>query len=158
MTKSKGIRPRRGSVIAHFRENLYVVTSACKVWPYARAGQYGVVSVDTRQFYVHHLACLAWNGPPPPGKEAGHGPCHNPLCWNGGHVSWRSPEEQYLDKLRDGTHGMGSRNPQATLTDEMVYAIRRSPPTSQKVVARQFGISQPTVSNIITGKTWRHLK
>lgn len=67
---------------------------------------------------------------------------------------------------RHGTHthpelmARGERIGCAKLTNEQVRTIREvysAGSTSQSVLAARFGVSQPRISEVISGKTWRHL-
>lgn len=53
----------------------------------------------------------------------------------------------------------GSRNPVAVLTEEIVAECRcrNAAGESQSALAREFGVSQPTMRDAIIGKTWRHV-
>jgi len=47
--------------------------------------------------------------------------------------------------------------PSARLSEESVLAIRASHDL-QSVLAERYGVAQPTISNIVIGKTWKHVK
>lgn len=162
MTKSRGIRPQRGSVVQFFYDNLYIEVPDCKVWPYGTAGQnhYGVVFFGGKPFYVHQLACQAWNGPRPPGVQASHGPCHNTRCWNGAHLTWETPPDNNRNKLRDGTATVGERNAMARLTTAAVLEIRRlcAEGVQRDGIAAQFGVHRMTIDSVAARRTWAHVQ
>jgi hypothetical protein len=62
--------------------------------------------------------------------------------------------ENEADKLMHGTSLDGSRNHQAKINEDQVQEIR-SPPLPGAALARQFNVSQTTVSNIRLGRNWR---
>jgi hypothetical protein len=107
---------------------------------------------------VHHLVLDAFTGPCPPGEEARHGPggaLDNRLV----NLCWGTHAENEADRVRDGTSNRGERQWQARLTREQVMECRRryAAGESQGVLAAEFGVSGPTVSNAITGETWSWL-
>lgn len=57
--------------------------------------------------------------------------------------------------------GRGEENGMAKLTEEIVKAIRadyKRGGVSQRELAVKYGISQPTVSHVVTGYVWGHVK
>lgn len=148
-------------VLDYFREHLYDQTDECMLWPYAAARGYGQVWLDGRAQAVHVLACIAHHGPRPPGMEAAHGPCHNPRCWNGRHLSWRTTAQNHgEDRLRDGTHPRGEGNPKAKLTADDVRAIRAEYArggVSLRDLGARYGIYFTTVGAIVRRQKWAHI-
>lgn len=57
----------------------------------------------------------------------------------------------------DASHGEGHCN--AKLTEQAVREIRQrsSEGESQRSLARTFGVSQPAIHQLITGRTWKHI-
>lgn len=45
-----------------------------------------------------------------------------------------------------------------TLCDDDVRQIKASPTEFQRVLAKRFGVSRTIISNIRTGKIWRHVR
>lgn len=154
-------RTRIDELWGFYLEHVYEPSDGCKLWPYALDKRgYGWLVRQGKRYAVHALACLAWHGPPPPGTGAAHGPCHNPQCWSGAHVSWRTHQENMADKTRDGTNPAGERNPGARLTAEEVLQIRAdyaSGRVSQKSLSEAYGTCDSNISNIVNGKRWTHL-
>lgn len=108
-----------------------------------------------RNFSVHHLVLMAFAGPKAPGQEALHGPggaLDNRLV----NLSWGTHPANMRDKMRDGTQSCGETCASNTkLTADLVRQIRqRSRFETQVALAREFGVAQPTISNICTGTTW----
>ena len=75
--------------------------------------------------------------------------------------SW---EASFVDQLVKGTVGYGDEylpRPRTKLTDAQVREIRwRYDPydgVTQAVLAAEFGVARSTISDIVTGKTWRWL-
>lgn len=151
----------QGVPLAFFQEHLFTLTDDCKVWPFAKSvGGYGRLYVDGRMQSVHTLACTAWHGPMrPPRTQAAHGPCHNPACFNGSHLSWKTPVENAKDRRRDGSAHFGALVNGAKLNDQDVLTIRArlSAGESRKALAAAYGVHYMSITQIHTGKTWKHL-
>ena len=65
-------------------------TDECILWPYARSSRgYGKVSVNGTVRPTHRLALETVSDPPTLKHHPAHGPCHNPLCVNPRHLSWK---------------------------------------------------------------------
>lgn len=147
----------------HFLANLYAVSDECLIWPYsADQHGYGMVAFNGgRQIRVTIRACNAWHGPRPgPQYDAAHGPCHNPACWNGAHLSWKTHQENLsADRDRDGTMMRGEQAPWAKLTDSDVLAIRARVAVGepQVMLCREFGLSSAYLSLLINRKRWTHV-
>lgn len=53
----------------------------------------------------------------------------------------------------------GQQHPSAKLTDSVVITIRRRAAAgeTQRALAREFGVSQPAVGQLVNRRTWKHL-
>src|SRR5258708_27925774 len=111
-----------------------------------------------RTWPVHQLVRLAFGGQRPAGLE--------PLAWPGGHLDDRlvnlrygTSKENAADRVRDGVANRGERCGTARLTEVVVLECRRryAAGETQMALAAEFGIKPPTLSNLVTGRTWRHL-
>lgn len=125
-------------------------------------GYHGVVfSVAgiRKSILVHKLVLEAFVEPCPEGHEARHldgDPTNNRLD----NLAWGTPSENERDKLRHGTSQRGEGNGMTKLSTEQVREIirRNANGESQRALAVAFGIHQPQVSRIVTGKRWGHLE
>lgn len=66
------------------------------------------------------------------------------------------------DMASKGRHSAGNRkgakNHNARLSPEDVCLIRKkAKAASQRQVAKEFGVTQQTVSDLVTGRRWAHL-
>lgn len=108
--------------------------------------------------YVHRLVCRTFLGEPQNGQEAAHGdgdPKNNRLA----NLRWATPAENMEDKLRHGKVPSGERHKFAKLTDAAVRDIRSAKgATTDRDLARQYGVSQATVHAVRIGRTWKHVK
>lgn len=113
---------------------------------------------------VHALVCEAFHGLRP-------SPRHQTAHWNGNpednrpeNLRWATAQENIADKIRHGrvSRTSGEINGQVKLTASQVNEIRArwgqaGRGVSQRALAREYGVSQPTISNIISRTTWRHI-
>lgn len=108
---------------------------------------------------IHRLVLEAFVGPRPDGLEARHrdgDPTNNRLD----NLLWGTSSDNENDKRRHGTMQYGERNGMTKLTEEQVREIisRHANGESQRALAVAFGIRQPQVSRIVTGRRWGHLE
>ena len=108
--------------------------------------------------YVHRLVLMAFSGPAGQGLSA----CHNDGDRSNNRISnlrWDTTTANHADKKIHGTLKQGGLCYQAKLRDVDVQSIRRmlSEGLEQKEIAKLFGISQPSVSDIKHGRTWKHV-
>lgn len=131
----------------------------CIVWPMCRIKNgYGTVYFAGKQLYAHRLMCEMVKGPPPsPTHEAahscgnGHGGCVNPR-----HLSWKTISENLRDCRRHGTHVRNRSGAKGKLTPRNVMLMRRLKGIhTQAEIAAQFGVSEPTMRDILSGRTWK---
>ena len=139
-------------------EMIAAPTDECIVWPYGKftCGYGSVYVVGKGVHRAHRLALSTISDPPTEKHHAAHGPCHNRLCVNPRHLSWKTAAENNEDKKRDGTHI-------CHISDTDVDRIRslwkgpyrgpdRTGPT-QSELADEFGCSFPQISRIVNCKT-----
>jgi len=113
-----------------------------------------------RTTYVHRLVAEAFLGQPPNADmNANHidGDKTNARASN---LEWVTPSgntrhawsKRLTHALRGRTNGMSK------MTDETVREMRRLRPTTTiHALARQFGVSRPTVKRIVSGRGWKHV-
>jgi len=146
----------------------------CWLWQAAKNGNgYGVFCVGhQRNYYAHRFSLeLALGRPLGPGMLACHR-CNTKSCVRPEHLYEGSRVANAQDALRDGRlrvgdlHPMrlhperratGERHGSARLTESLVRAIRERSSENQYVLAEEFGVTQTTISQILLGKTWRHV-
>ena len=81
-------------------------------------------------------------------------------CVNPDHLFLATNSENIADMDAKGRRvsGKGENHSQSKLTDEDVREIRESSNWPQWVTAKVYGVQQTTVSLIVQGKTWTHIK
>ena len=115
----------------------------------------------THKRAVARLVAAAFIGPRPDGCVVRHrdGIKSNNVPAN---LSYGTPTENEQDKRGHGTAPIGQHHPAAKLTEGQVADIRRRfiayhPVHGGAAMGREYGVSQNTVSKIVTGKLWPHL-
>lgn len=126
----------------------------CLIWPFARTRDgYGKFSGKI----VSRLVCEKTHGPPPtPEHQAAHSCGNGHLgCVTIRHLSWKTRQENAMDKTAHGTQPVGDRNGRAKLSEADIQAIRDLPDRlPQRQIGLMFNVSQQQISKIRCGKTW----
>jgi hypothetical protein len=136
--------------------------NACWLWTGSTTGggngDYGTLQVNGKPHYAHRLSYRFHVGYIPDGLCVLHA-CDTPSCVNPAHLSVGTRKENTQDAVRKGRLAHGNRHPGAKLTDAKVREIRerRAAGERQPALAREFGVSQVSVSLICANKTWRHV-
>jgi hypothetical protein len=101
---------------------------------------------------------LATGIPCPAGREGCHR-CDNPPCCNPAHVYYGTRQENVDDMWARGRSSHGSAHPMAKVTEPQVLAIRErfAAGEFETNLAREYGLSDSTVSNIVNGRIWKHV-
>lgn len=130
----------------------------CLLWPFSKnAGGYGSVTYRNVRQSASRLMCVLAHGEPQGAKDTRH-KCRNRLCCNPRHLEWGTRTENMNDKRRDGTSRCGEDNPNSILTESKVKRILKlSQAVSQKRLAKDFGVSQRAIFDIIHGRKWAHI-
>ena len=145
--------------------------SPCHEWTGSsnNAG-YGAVGWRNSMRLVHRLVYALTHGveyEDIPRKTAILHKCGNRACVRLSHLE--AGTQQYNDKaalaanlrrIADGTHNLlGSNHPRSKLTEDDIPVIRArlAKRDRQVSIAADFGVSTSSISNIKTGRTWRHI-
>lgn len=106
---------------------------------------------------VHVLVLEAFVGPCPDGQESLHGdgiPGNNTLT----NLRWGTRTENIIDALNHGAMPRGSKRWNAKLTDADIPIIRRAfGIRSYANIGREYRVSETTIRQIKSGKTWSHI-
>ena len=73
-------------------------------------------------------------------------------------LKWGTPQENYADSVSHGTAARREKNGRAVLTGNQVRSIRiryASGLSSQRLLAREFGVTHPTIQAIVENRSWR---
>jgi hypothetical protein len=115
-----------------------------------RNDQYGTVSyMAHRVMYVIEYGSFDWN------LHVNHD-CDNPPCCNPNHLWLGTQQDGINDCINKGRKAIGENNPAAKITREIANKIRfkASLGISQRDLAREFGLHQTTIGDIINYKLW----
>lgn len=82
--------------------------------------------------------------------------CDNPPCVEPSHLILGTQADNVADAVERGRTCRGERRANAKLTEDDVRAIRTDK-RSQRAIAAEYGVSQPTVGKVIRGEIWSHI-
>lgn len=136
--------------------------SGCYLWTGAHLPKgYGIIKRpgERRQFYAHRLAYLIHKGEIPKGIQVCHS-CDTPACVNPEHLFLGTRRDNQQDMKAKGRSLYGERNGHSKLTKRDVLEMRalKVAGVRQSKLALVYDVHPMTVSQIVTGKRWRHLK
>jgi hypothetical protein len=112
-----------------------------------------------RWYDIHVLVAAAFIGPIPSGYQVNQIDGIKTHNWPS-NLEFRPRPSTTADAATSGLTKEGVRQARAKLTDDAVRGIRalgKSGLSYERIAAR-FGVSRQTVSLILHGKTWRHVK
>lgn len=129
-----------------------VPESGCWLWAgKVHPAGYGIYAgkLAHRLSYAHH------NGPIPAGALICH-KCDTRLCINPAHLFAGSHADNHDDMRSKRRQAFGVKHGMARLTQRQVNEIRikLTAGESQSKLAREYGVSQPQISHINTGRAW----
>lgn len=135
-----------------------------KPWA-AKSGHKNVSLGRGNKHGVHCLVLTAFAGPCPAGAEACHypdpNPANNQLC----NLRWGTHAENCRDARRTGRAFVppvkqGAKHPNSKLTDASARSMfqLRGAGWLLKDIATRFNVKKTTVSDILSGRSWKHLQ
>jgi hypothetical protein len=136
--------------------------SGCRLWTGRTSGGYGRLTVAGKPIRAHRLAFELARGPIAADLCVCHH-CDTPTCINTDHMFLGTHADNMADMRKKGrgraggsTKNAGTANGSAKLNDEAVRRIR-SDMRPLRVLAAEYGVAVGVLSNVRTGKTWRHV-
>jgi hypothetical protein len=146
----------------------------CWLWKLGRIGNgYGQFYFRGEPFLTHRLAYAVFNGDFDDDLCILH-KCDVKHCLNPDHLFLGTHADNVADKVAKGRQGKGEKmarvgrnngafgrtgekNPMAKLRENQVLEIltQKEAGLSQCQIAKNYGMSQPAISNIIRKKTWK---
>lgn len=117
---------------------------------------YGVIDLNRKRYRAHVLA-LEFDGRPVQRGQIACHHCDNPRCVRPDHLYPGTAADNARDASVRGRLLLGERNSNAKLTAKQVRDIRAISGVPVARIARQFGVSRPTVRRIQERVIWRHV-
>jgi hypothetical protein len=158
---ARAMQPRKSSQ-ERFWEKVRVDPAGCWEWQGARKPEgYGIAKVGKRNVGAHRVSWELNFGAIPAGLAVLHH-CDNPPCVRPNHLfigTWAMNARDRDLKGRNVSH-KGERHWKATLTEEQVRELRQRYSFGERLVsmASEYGISPAHASDIVTRRSWRHVR
>lgn len=153
-------KSRKGEA-AYFIEILLGMNpeNECIIWPFSKNRQgYAIFWKDGKTSSVCRYICEKLYGPRDKNIHAAHECGKGSLgCCNPSHLKWKTPHENAMDKEIHGTVMRGERHGSSKLTEKDILDIRSSKKTPREI-AREYPVSKNQILNIISGRSWAHIK
>jgi hypothetical protein len=140
----------------------HLTLGKCWVWTGYRIEEgYGQLTVNNRPCPAHRYSYELHFGKPPDSLCVCHH-CDNPPCVNPAHLFLGTNQDNVDDKVAKGRCLVGERHGRAKLSDDQVREMRRryrprSKTDGALAMAKEFGVSEPTVRQIIARRIWTHI-
>ena len=135
-------------------------SDGCWEWTAGTTSGYGLMYIHGRPVKAHRLSWMLHNGPIPDGLFVCHH-CDTPRCIRPDHLFLGTAADNCHDRDRKGRFKplRGAANGAAKLTEQDVIEIRRlyAEGMSQRKIARQFGVSEFPVYEIVNRKSWTNI-
>jgi len=148
---------KRPSTIEDFMSKVEK-TDTCWIWMGSKDKDgYGQFMVNYKNIRAHRYAYSQLKGAIPDGLILRHS-CDTPACVNPEHLMFGTHKENARDRVNRGRNRdqRGNNNSMSKLTVEKILAIRDDD-RIQLEIAREYGVSQQTVSDIKRRKIWAWL-
>jgi hypothetical protein len=129
-------------------------------WPWTgvkTSDGYGQIRVGSRMKYAHHVAYEFAFGSIPSGLHVLHR-CDLRCCVNPNHLVLGTHKENMMDAALKGRNAFGECHHAAKLNWHKVDDIREryaEGRLSETKLAKEFGVTRSTISQILCDKTWR---
>ena len=136
----------------------------CWLWTGAiTSAGYGEIAFDGAPLLAHRVAWKIHHGSIPKGMCVCHH-CDNRICCNPTHLFLGTRIDNNADMMAKGRNGWwprpGEENPMSKLTAAQVIEIRTKyarGDVSQRGLAKQYGVAQTSIGQIVNYHTWKHL-
>lgn len=146
-----------------FNNQLETGENGCQIWRLGRNKLgYGIVKLPIKKKpgLAHRVALEIKLGRPIGDGLCALHSCDNPPCCNPAHLREGTHVDNINEKVEKGRQSklQGEIHGSSKLTEAQVRAILIDANTStQKTISERYNISRPTISDIIRGKSWKHI-
>lgn len=122
----------------------------CWIWTGCKNQHgYGQIRVESKGIKAHRFALEIYLGRPITEGMCVLHSCDNPSCVNPNHLREGTQQDNMDDKMLRGRHDGYKK-----LTVEQVADIRSRVGQTQTSLAKEFGVTQANISDILNGKIW----
>ena len=131
----------------------------CWIWTgHKDPNGYGRLNIDLVPRLAHRLMMELEGHQITPDQFVCH-KCDNPSCVNPAHLFIGTAADNSGDMTQKGRSCRGERNGHSKLTENEVLDIRKRYDGGevQSKIAKEYGLHQVTVSEIVTRKIWKHV-
>jgi hypothetical protein len=121
---------------------------------------YGVLWLDGKSRIAHRHAWMLFRGEITPGLLVCH-TCDVRACVNPKHLFLGTHTDNARDREEKGRSMRGEKNRSSKLSTEQVSRIKTLLAEGRMYVseiAREYGVTPPTIAAIAKGTTWRHVE
>jgi len=128
----------------------------CWEWQACKTKGYGQFGINYKMYRAPRVAWTLTYGPIPEGLQVCHR-CDNRGCCNPYHLFLGTNQDNHVDAAQKGRKARGEGNGRSRLTEEDVLEIRKrygANEITQRDLARELGVSDETISEIVNRKTW----
>lgn len=145
------MRPNKPfQTLSEVRANCLISDTGCWLWQGPKDSKgYGQRKIRQKMSLVHRESFAIKHGPIPEGQHCCHR-CDTPACVNPDHIFLGTSKDNAKDSANKG------RRSCCKLTASQVSEIRRLglEGVKQTAIAKQFGVGQPAISDILNGVTY----
>jgi hypothetical protein len=134
--------------------------TSCWEWHGAKAKGYGIHRHDGKQMRATHYVWRICKSVIPDGLVVLH-TCDNPGCVRPSHLLLGTRADNRRDCVSKGRHTKGTACWNAKLDPAKVTVVRTlygSGGHTQKEIAELLGVTQPCISYVCTGMSWRNVE
>lgn len=150
-----------GSLATRFWAKVEVVRDdhSCWLWTAHLVHGYGMIGngpAGTGQSHAHRVSWEIHFGPIPSGLGVLHH-CDNKACVRPDHLFLGTQADNMVDMASKFRGNSGSRMWKHKLTESEVRFIRGIKGLTHQQIADQFGVNRVTVTDVLSGRSWRHV-
>lgn len=134
-------------------------TADCWFWTAFKDSRgYGRINFEQTPILAHRVSWEIHNGPIPDGMSVLHH-CDNPSCIRPDHLFLGNASDKMNECSKKGRTTRGERSKSSKLTEALVSEIRTkyaSGTISQSKLAKEYGVCQATINEVVRGFLWKH--